>query len=120
LAVRTRLRHLDGDDASTGAFDLVELVVDGGEDVVESFDLAEPPALVRFVELLDEPMAGPLSRFGCFVGSGEFALLAGVLVDTVGAVGAHAVADGDLALGEVLFEVVPFVVGDGAVFVAGS
>jgi site-specific recombinase XerD len=41
-------------------------------------------------------------------------------VDAVGAVGTRAVADGDLAFGEVLIELGPFVVGDGPVLVSGS
>jgi len=98
--------------------DLGELVIDASKDVGEALHLAEPASLVGLLQLLDEALTGSLqARLGALVGSGQLALLARVLVHAVGAVGAHAVADGDLAFGEVLLEKVPLVGGDVAVLV---
>lgn len=63
----------DGVDTALGPLDLVELVVDGGEDVVESFDLAEPPSMAGLVELVDQALAGALQA-GLDPGSGRASL----------------------------------------------
>lgn len=43
---------------AAGPLDLVGLVLDSGENVLEAFDLAEPAALMGFVEPFDEAVAG--------------------------------------------------------------
>ena len=53
------------------------------------------------------------------VGAQQGAAQAGVFVDAGGGVGAAAGAEGDLAAFEVAEELLPFVVGGGAVFLAG-
>jgi hypothetical protein len=58
---RLRARHRERDDAEPALrpFDLVEFVVDRGEDVLEAFDLTQPAVLVGFVELFDQPFEPP-------------------------------------------------------------
>jgi len=103
-----RWTEFDDGCSAFGAFDLVELVLDSGEDVGEAFDFAAPAALACLLDLFKQSGMGALqSGFRAGVWPGEFALLAGVFVHTAGAVGTHAIADGDLALSEVVLELVP-------------
>src|SRR5664279_2435424 len=84
-----------------GACDLVELVVDFGEDVGQVFASRAclPPRLVR------------VSRRGCAPGElvrrgpgASWHCSQSLFVHAVGAVGAHAVADRYLAFGELVLE----------------
>ena len=93
------------------------LALGAGEADLESFDLAEPALGFGFGDAGDEVVAdlvqaGP----GGGVGAQQRAAQAAVFVDAGGVVGAAAVAEGDLAAFEVAEELVPFLVGGGAVF----
>src|SRR5437763_124328 len=101
--------------------DLGELVRRPGEADLKALDLAHPAVPSGFFDAggevvadVDEP--GPLGR----VGPQQGAAHTGVLVDAGGAEGAGAGPDGDLAPFEVAEELLPFVSGGGAVFLAGA
>lgn len=99
------------------AVEFGELVVDAGQDGGQAFGFAGPAVVLGFLRLGEDAVAGAFEAgAGAGVGAGEFALLAGVFVGAAGAVGARAVADRDLALGEVVLGFVPFGGGDGPVF----
>ena len=80
--------ELDDGCSPFGAFDLVEFVLDPGEDVGEALGFAVPAAFACFGGLLVQAVAGALEAgFRSAVRAGEFALLASVFVDAVRAVG---------------------------------
>jgi hypothetical protein len=101
--------------------DLCEFVVGASEADFESFDFAEPAFAFGFADAggqvsADFSDAGPLG----WVGPEHWAADAGVLVDAGGGEGPAAQADGYFAAFEVAEELLPFVVGGGAVFLGGA
>jgi hypothetical protein len=93
----------------------------GGEADVEAFDLAEPVLLLGFGDSVAEVVADldearPLRR----IGSKEGTAKAAVFVNAVGSIGATAVAKRDSAALEVAEELLPFLLGGGAVLLAGA
>jgi hypothetical protein len=60
VAARGREGKFDADGAAPGSVELLEFVVDAGEDVGKPFGLAQPVPFLRFVELFPEAGAGAL------------------------------------------------------------
>jgi len=127
LALPTVLRSAAGDaeldNAGVGGpfVELGDLVVGSGETDLQAFDFTEPAfsfclsdPRVEVVADLDEPV----SLGG--VGPEHGAAHAGVFVDARGTERAGAGAGRDLASLEVAEELLPFLIGGGAVFLAGS
>jgi hypothetical protein len=100
--------------------ELGELLPRGSEADLQAFGFAEPAFVLGFADAGLEVVAqvgqpGPLG----WVGPQQRAPDAAVLVDAAGAVGPAAVAERDLAAGEVAEEFLPFLVGRQPVFPAG-
>ena len=114
--------EVDGVAAAGG--DLVhlgELGFGAGEADLQAFGLAEPALGFGFGDAGDEVVADlDQAGSGGGVGAQQRAAQAAVLVDAGGVVGAAAVTDGDLAVFEVADELGPFLVGGGAVLLAGA
>ena len=110
-----------GDAAGADLVHLAEFVAGAGEADFESLGFAEPVVLFCFGDAVGEAGADVFQPGALgWVGAQHRAAQAGVLVDAGGVVGAAAVAEGDLAAGEVAEEFVPFGVGGGAVFGGGT
>lgn len=100
---------------------LFKLVFGGGEADFEAVDLAGPTPFVCFGDAVGQADAYFLESWLLVrVDSQQWAADAGVLVVAGGGVGAAAGAEFDFAVFEVVEELVPFGVGDVAIFVAGS
>lgn len=100
--------------------DLGELVVGAGEADLQTFNLAEPPFAFGLTDPGDQVVADlgdarPLGR----VGPEHWAADAGVFVDAGGRERSTAEAGGDLAAFEVAEELIPLLIGGGAVLLGG-
>src|SRR5262249_9312669 len=106
--------------AGAGLVHLRELGLGAGQAYLQPFGFAEPVARFGFGDAGDEVVADLREAVpGGWVRPQKRAAQAAVLVDAGRVVGASAVADGDLAAFEVADELVPFLVGGSAVFLAG-
>src|SRR4029077_2429144 len=100
---------------------LGEFGVGAGEADLEALGLAVPAVGFGFGDAGEQVVADLFeARLGGGIGSQQRAAQGAVVVDAGGVVGAAAVADGDLAVFEVADEFGPFLVGGGAVFLAGA
>ena len=100
-----------------GALHLGELLFGSGEAGPQAVDFAEPAALGGFGDPIFQAVDDRLESFVLVgVGAEHGAADAGVFVAAWGGVWAAAAAEFDFAFVEVRFELCPFVVGDGWVF----
>jgi len=116
-----RHAEVDGGAPPGEIIELGELVLGGGEADLQALSLAEPAFALGFADAGLEVVAQtgqpwPLGR----VSPQQRAPDAAVLVDAAGAVGPPAVAERDLAAGEVAEELLPFLIGRQPVFPAGA
>src|ERR671919_2242442 len=86
--------QVHGDRTSLGAVDLGQLGIDRGDDVVEPLGLALPAALVGFVELVDQSLAGSFEAGpGGEVWAGQTAFFARGFIHAACAASAQSGAD---------------------------
>lgn len=113
-----------GDRAVAAGGDLIhlgELGAGTDEADLQALGLAEPAVGFGFGDTGEEVVPDLLeARSGGGVGAQKRAAQTAVFMDAGSVVRAAAVADGDLALFEVADELRPFLIGRGAVFLAGA
>ena len=118
---RWKGRGSERDSCSDTGIDLGEFVFGAGQADLESFDLAEPPFSLGFDDAVLQILSD-LFQTGSLRGvwSEKRTAHASVLMQARCSEGATARADRHLPLLKVGGELVPFLVGRGAVFLAGS